>query len=342
MTISVALPVYNGANFLREALESLVGQGPALAEIVVADNCSSDATADIVREFAAKDSRVRHERSEVMLGQAENVTRSVRLCQQEWVQLLCHDDLLRPGAIAALAGVIGGLEGKECALIGHQPAHLFAGGQTHRNQAGQSVIETRAERMAAPVNAQPEYAYHPADSTLGPALRQGSLPYLPSLTTAAVRRSVFMQLGGFDPRWVHFDVFFWLRLVQANGYAMVNDDWTLTRVHGQQVAVASRKNQRSYRDFRDFYRHFAPEARQRYGLGWFAYLKLRMKPLSQAAAPLVVAALTRRGREFFQQLFALRIWMWPPVLVIGLLNFTRESRRTRQLRQAVPVNLIFE
>ena len=342
MTISVALPVYNGANYLREALESLVGQGPALAEIVVADNCSSDATADIVREFTVKDSRVRHVRSEVLLGQAENVTRSVRLCRQEWVQLLCHDDLLRPGAITALAGVIAGLEGKECALIGHQPAHLFADGQTHRTQTGQSVVEKRSERMVVPVSAEPTYAYHPADSTLGPALRQGSLPYLPSLTTAAVRRSVFMQLGGFDPRWVHFDVFFWLRLVQANGYAMVNDDWTLTRVHGQQVAVASRKNQRSYRDFRDFYRHFAPEARQRYGLGWFAYLKLRMKPLSQAAAPLVVAALTRRGREFFQQLFALRIWMWPPVLVIGLLNFTRESRRTRQLRQAVPVNLIFE
>ena len=342
MTISVALPVYNGANFLREALESLVGQGPALAEIVVADNCSSDATADIVKEFASKDPRVRHERSEVMLGQAENVTRSVQLCRQEWVQLLCHDDLLRPGAIAALAGVIAGLEGKECALIGHQPAHLFADGQTHRIHTGQSVVEKRSERMVVPVSAEPTYAYHPADSTLGPALRQGSLPYLPSLTTAAVRRSVFMQLGGFDPRWVHFDVFFWLRLVQANGYAMVNDDWTLTRVHGQQVAVASRKNQRSYRDFRDFYRHFAPEARQRYGLGWFAYLKLRMKPLSQAAAPLVVAALTRRGREFFQQLFALRIWMWPLVLVIGLLNFTRESRRTQQLRQAVPVNLIFE
>ena len=56
----------------------------------------------------------------------------------------------------------------------------------------------------------------------------------------------------------------------------------------------------------------------------------------------MVAALTRRGGEFRQQLLALRIWMWPPVLVIGLLNFYRESRRTRQLRQSVPVNLIFE
>ena len=211
MAISLGLPVYNGANYLREALESAVAQGPELAEIVVSDNCSTDETPAIVAEFARRDPRVRHERSEVFLNQADNVSRAVRLCRNEWVQMLCHDDLLRPGALTALARVIAGLEGKECALIGHQPAHLFADGQTHRTQAGQSVIETRAARMAAPVNAQPEYAYHPADSTLGPALRQGSLPYLPSLTTAAVRRSVFMQLGGFDARWVHFDVFFWLR-----------------------------------------------------------------------------------------------------------------------------------
>ena len=79
MTISVALPVYNGANYLREALESLVGQGLALAEIVIADNCSSDATADIVREFAVKDPRVRHERSEVFLNQADNISRAVQL-----------------------------------------------------------------------------------------------------------------------------------------------------------------------------------------------------------------------------------------------------------------------
>jgi glycosyltransferase involved in cell wall biosynthesis len=342
MKISVALPVYNGANYLREALESLAGQGAALDEIVVSDNCSTDATPAIIREFAARDPRIRHERSEVQLGQAENVTRSVRLCRHEWVQLLCHDDLLRPGAIDALAAVIAGLGEQECALIGHQPAHLFANDQTHRAEGGQSVIEPRPVRMAASVKARPEYDYHPADTTLGPALRQGSLPYLPSLTTAAVRRSVFMELGGFDPRWVHFDVFFWIRLVQAHGYAIVNDDWTLTRVHGQQVAVASRKNQRSYRDFRDFYRRFAPEARRRYGLGRVAYLKLRMKPVSQAAAPLVVAALTLRGGEFLRQLFALRVWMWPPVLAVGLINFYRESRRTRQLRKAVPVSLIFE
>ena len=83
--ISLALPVYNGANYLREALESAVSQGPELMEIVVSDNCSSDGTAAIAADFAAKDSRVRYERSEVFLNQADNISRAVQLCGQEWV-----------------------------------------------------------------------------------------------------------------------------------------------------------------------------------------------------------------------------------------------------------------
>ena len=340
--ISLALPVYNGANYLREALESAVSQGPELMEIVVSDNCSSDGTAAIAADFAAKDSRVRYERSEVFLNQADNISRAVQLCGQEWVQLLCHDDLLRPGAIAALAGVIAGLEGKACALIGHQPAHLFTDEHTYRHRNGVGTVETRAELMASPVSSRPDQVYFLADTTMGPALRHGGLPYLPSVTTAAVRKSVFMQRGGFDGRWVHFDVFFWARLVQDHGYLVVDDHWTLTRVHPQQVAVVSRKNQRSYRDFRDFYRTFGPEARDRYGLSRLAYWKLRLKPASQASAPLVVALFKREPGVFFAKLQALPVLLWPVVLTLTVRNFFLERRRLGPLRKHVLDEIIFE
>ncbi len=342
MTISVALPVYNGANYLREALESAISQGPELAEIVVSDNCSTDDTAAIVADIAARDSRVRHERSEVLLNQAENVSRAVQLCRQEWVQLLCHDDLLRPGAIAALAGVIAGLEGKACALIGHQPAHFFTDEHTYRHQNGVGIVETRAELMAASVAGAPAQISHPADSTVGPALRQGGLPYLPSVTTAAVRKSVFIQRGGFDGRWVHFDIFFWVRLIQEHDYLVVNDHWTLTRVHPRQVAVVSRKNQRSYRDFQNFYQTFGPEVRDRYGLSQLAYWKLRLKPASQASAPLVVALFKREPGIFFTQLQALPFLLWPVVLTLTVRNFFVERRRLGPLRKLVPDKIIFE
>lgn len=342
MGISLALPVHNGANYLREALESAIAQGLELAEIVVSDNCSTDATPDIVAEFVRRDSRVRHERSQVLLNQADNVSRAVRLCRQEWVQLFCHDDLLRPGAIAALARTLASV-GPACALVAHQPCHLFADGHTYRHVNGQGRVETRDILMSEKVGTETETTNNSLpDAVLAAALRRGVVPYFPALTTAAVRRPVFEALGGFDPRWVHFDVFFWIRLARDHGYSVTSGHWTLTRVHGQQVAVKSRKSQRSYQDFRDFYAEFIPEARSRYALGCWACLKIRLKPMSQASAPLMVALFKGAWRDFFSQLFCLPWWLWPQVVLFAWLNYFRQRRRNAELWKYVPPSITYE
>ncbi|MEY3958304.1 MAG: hypothetical protein RJA37_907 [Verrucomicrobiota bacterium] len=342
MDISLALPVHNGANYLREALESAVAQGEELAEIVVADNCSTDGTASIIAEFAARDPRVRHERSEKFLGQADNVTRSVRLCRQGWVQLLCHDDLLLPGAIRELSRVAASFAGTDCCLIAHRPAHLFSDGHVCLRAASGCAVTTLGEVLSAAVPSAPAVSLLPAPSALREALARGAMPYLPSLTTAAVRRDLFESSGGFDARWVHFDVFHWLRMVQANSHAVAEANWTLTRVHGAQVAVHSRRSQRSYRDFRDFFREFVPEAVRRYSLSPWAAFKLRLKPASQAAAPLVVAIRSRNFGIFCRALTSLPPHVWPLALLFCAVNYFREARRNAVLWRQVPPELTYE
>ena len=53
MKISIALCTYNGADFLREQLRSIGEQSRQPDELVVCDDCSTDATVEIVSEFAA-------------------------------------------------------------------------------------------------------------------------------------------------------------------------------------------------------------------------------------------------------------------------------------------------
>lgn len=342
MKVSVALPVHNGENFLREALESAVAQGPELAEIVVADNCSTDGTAAIAAEFAARDPRVRHERSEKFLGQADNVTRSVLLCRQEWVQLLCHDDLLLPGAIRELSRIAASFAGTACCLIAHRPAHLFSDGHVCLRGISGCVVTTLGATLSASVPPSPAFDLLPAPEALRAALTKGAMPYLPSLTTAAVRRDIFESSGGFDARWVHFDVFHWLRMVEKSPHAVVEANWTLTRIHGAQVAVSSRRSQRSYRDFRDFFREFIPAAARRYSLSPLALLKLRLKPASQAAAPLVVALRTRSPGAFMRALAALPLHVWPTAFLFCTVNYFREGRRNAVLWRHVPPGLTYE
>lgn len=342
MKISLALPVYNGANYIGEALESIVAQGECLDEIVISDNCSTDETPLIIKEFAKRDPRIRHERSEVFLTIADNMSRAIRLCRNEWIQLFCHDDLMRPGTIEALHKILIAVKDTDCGLVGHQACHVFSDGHTYRHVNGHGLVETRGKLMSSKVEADPIFEFSAPDVKLRQALKTGNTPNLPAVTTAAVRRSAFEKLGGFDPRWVHFDVFYWIYLIREFGYVQVSDQWTLTRVHSRQVTVSSRENNRSYRDFRDFYKEFLTQSKKRYELGFIACLKIKLKPVSQASAPLVVALLRRNISIFFKQLNTLPVTIWPVVIVLTFVNYIKLCRKNKELWKQVSPSITFE
>ena len=56
--VSIAVPVYNGENYLEYALETALAQTYADFEIVISDNASTDGTEEICRRFVERDSRV--------------------------------------------------------------------------------------------------------------------------------------------------------------------------------------------------------------------------------------------------------------------------------------------
>jgi glycosyltransferase involved in cell wall biosynthesis len=70
--VSIGLPVYNGEPFLEHTLASLLGQSFSDLELIISDNASTDATAEICREFASRDPRVRYFRQPRNRGAAFN------------------------------------------------------------------------------------------------------------------------------------------------------------------------------------------------------------------------------------------------------------------------------
>jgi hypothetical protein len=87
------MPTRNGAAYIAQALESLLAQDHGDFEIVVSDNASTDATPDIVRDFARRDSRVRHERVEETLSAAQNFNRVFGLTRGPHFMWAADDDL---------------------------------------------------------------------------------------------------------------------------------------------------------------------------------------------------------------------------------------------------------
>jgi glycosyltransferase involved in cell wall biosynthesis len=70
--VSIGMPVYNGAKFIREALDSLLAQTFTDFELIISDNASTDGTEAICREYAAKDVRVRYVRQAQNRGAIAN------------------------------------------------------------------------------------------------------------------------------------------------------------------------------------------------------------------------------------------------------------------------------
>ena len=97
--VTVLMAAYNGAKLIGESLDSLLAQGFADFEVVVVDDASTDATADVVGAYA--DPRIRLLRNPENLGVVGTRNRAYAAARGEYIAILDQDDLSRPGRLAA-------------------------------------------------------------------------------------------------------------------------------------------------------------------------------------------------------------------------------------------------
>jgi glycosyltransferase involved in cell wall biosynthesis len=96
--VSIAIPTYNRCAMLRTALLSAQAQTYDPIEIVVSDNASTDDTAEMVREMAREDDRIRLFVNETNI-ESLNFLKVIGACRGEYVKFLNDDDLLLPHAV---------------------------------------------------------------------------------------------------------------------------------------------------------------------------------------------------------------------------------------------------
>jgi glycosyltransferase involved in cell wall biosynthesis len=94
--LSIGVPVYNGAKYIRATLDSILAQTWGDFEVVICDNASNDDTPAICEEYARRDGRIRFHRNERNLGPAANYTRTFELSRGELFKWQAADDVLEP------------------------------------------------------------------------------------------------------------------------------------------------------------------------------------------------------------------------------------------------------
>lgn len=108
VTVSVVMPVYNGAGFLADAIRSIQDQTYADWELVVGDDGSTDRSLEICREFAARDRRIRVLGVEKNRGLAANMNLLVAAARGRYIAVQEQDDRSHPERLAKEVAALDG------------------------------------------------------------------------------------------------------------------------------------------------------------------------------------------------------------------------------------------
>jgi glycosyltransferase involved in cell wall biosynthesis len=95
-TLTIGLPVFNGARFLRQTIDSVRAQTFSDFELLISDNASTDETSSIARSAAEADGRITYRRNELNIGLARNLNLLVPLASGRLFKWAAADDVLRP------------------------------------------------------------------------------------------------------------------------------------------------------------------------------------------------------------------------------------------------------
>lgn len=91
--ISVAMATYNGAKFIREQVDSILTQSVQDFELVICDDCSTDETFQILKNYEEREMRVKVYQNPVNLGFKKNFECVINHCHGDLIALSDQDDI---------------------------------------------------------------------------------------------------------------------------------------------------------------------------------------------------------------------------------------------------------
>jgi glycosyltransferase involved in cell wall biosynthesis len=214
-SISVVLPVYNGKDYLEEAIKSVLAQTHGDFELVLSDDGSSDGSQEIMRSFS--DSRIRILQPE-RRGLFENLNRLLRESRSPLVHILCQDDIMAPTCLE-----------EETRFMALHPSAGMAFSK-YLSIDGHGQFLSACELGDLP-------ALMPPMLTLQCLFYHGCIPG--NLSTVCIRRACLDVIGSFNASFgVSADYEMWMRLGQRWDMGVCHKHLLSIRLHDKQLSHA--------------------------------------------------------------------------------------------------------
>jgi glycosyltransferase involved in cell wall biosynthesis len=217
--VSVVLPVYNGAEFIVEAVTSVLEQSFRDFELLVIDDGSTDTTRELLAPLAARDSRL-HVLAEPHRGLVGSLNHGIAVAQGSLIARMDADDAALPGRFAAQVAYLDAHP--DCVVVGTSIIKVDSGG---RAKSGKKAV--------------PDWVLPTFEPLAFPPVI-GGVPH----PTAMIRASALAQVGGYRPYFYNAeDRDLWARLWSVGRIHQLPDVALRYRVHAGSVTRQKRGEQ---------------------------------------------------------------------------------------------------
>lgn len=206
--VTIVLPTYNGARYLAAAIDSCLGQSYRNLELIIVDDCSTDSTPDIIRRYAAQDSRVRPLRNQHNLHLPKALNAGFALAKGEVLTWTSDDNTFRPPAIEVMVQT----------LQQNPDVGLVYADVTAVNDEGVIIRHYHAGSPRSLISANVVYACF------------------------AYRRAVYEAVGNYDDRYRYVEDWeYWLRIYLRFKLLPVHQDLYIYRKHAQALTETKKE-----------------------------------------------------------------------------------------------------
>lgn len=104
--VSICIPTYNGAQYIKEAMESAINQTYSNIEIVVSDDASTDGTLKIIEQFKEKTKIPIYIHHHIPNGIGANWNNAINKASGNYIKFIFQDDVLMPNCIESMVAVL--------------------------------------------------------------------------------------------------------------------------------------------------------------------------------------------------------------------------------------------
>lgn len=237
--VSICIPIYNGALFLEEALNSAINQTYSNLEIIISDDNSIDNSLGIVQSFKTKTPIPFYVYSHEPSGIGANWNNSIKYANGDYIKFLFQDDLLRPDCIEKMIQLatsddnIGLVYSKRTIL--HDPNNLEHigwvnyGGTLHKKW---QYLEINEGILDGKKYLSDLY------------LMNNPLNKIGEPTAVLLNKKCFNKVGLFDENLKQtLDIDYWYRLMKYYKIGFIDQELVSFRLHNDQASSVNQRNQ---------------------------------------------------------------------------------------------------